>query len=114
VNTAISLNRLSIVSKNPCFAEEQEVRIIHIPMVMGDKENNTSTFAGISDISFMIKGESISSYFVFELEDIFNSELIPEIILGPKNYVNPIEFGTYLSVNNLKKTTSKHSQASYI
>jgi hypothetical protein len=38
MDTATALNQLSIISKNPCFAEEQETRIIHIPMVMGDKK----------------------------------------------------------------------------
>jgi hypothetical protein len=61
-----------------------------------------------------MKSEVISSYFRFELKDKFDSELIPEIILGPKNQVNPIEFGTYLSVNNLKETIFKRSRASYV
>jgi hypothetical protein len=114
INIATSFNKLSVVAKNPCFVEEREIRIIHIPMVMGDKDNNTTILSGISEIDFLAKNESISSYFRFELKSIFSSELIPEIILGPKNYVNPIELETYLSVNNLKKTIVRRSEASYI
>jgi hypothetical protein len=113
-NTAISLNRLSVVFKNPCFAEEQEIRIIHIPMVMGDQENNTILLSSISDINFIVKGKNISSYFKLDLRERFNSDLIPEIILGPKNYMNTAELNTYLSVNSLKRTVIKRSKASYI
>jgi hypothetical protein len=114
-NIATAFNKLSVVSKNPCFIEEQETRIIHIPMVMGHKsDNSTTVLAGISEINFLIKNESISSYFRFNLKDIFNSELIPEVILGPRNYMDPVELGTYLSVKNLKGTIIKRSKASYI
>ena len=113
IDIAHSFNKLSLVFKNPCFNEEKECRIIHNPMVMGNKENDTIILAGISDIDFIVKGKNISSYFKFDLDDIFNSELIPVIILGPKNEMNLIELETYLSVKKLNNTLIKVSKASY-
>ena len=84
-------------------------------MIMGViKDNTTRIETGISDINFMVKGNNIVSYFKFDLKEKFNSDLIPEIVLGPRNYLNRIEFETYLSVNNLTKTTYRYSRASYI
>jgi hypothetical protein len=114
INIAMLLNKLSIICKNPCFTEEQECRIIHIPIIMSDKDNNTKIMQSISEINFIIKRKSISSYFIFDLKEIFNSDLIPEIILGPKNKMNIYELGTYLSMKNLQKTIIKRSNASYI
>jgi hypothetical protein len=113
VNIAISFNKMSVIFKNPSFFEEDEVRIIHIPRIMGDKENNTILDSNISEINFMVKGNSISSYFEFNLNSVFNSKTIPEIILGPKNNINIIELGTYLSINGLKETIMKKSISSY-
>jgi len=80
---------------------------------MGDRDNNTILSTNISDINYIVKGNSISSYFKFDLSKIFNSKLIPEIVLGPKNFLNINEFGTFLSVNNLTKTTFRPSKATY-
>jgi hypothetical protein len=113
IETTRQLVQLSVIFKNPCFSEEKEVRLIHAPMIMGNKENKTILMTSISEINFIVKGNSIVSYFKFDLREKFNSDLIPEIILGPKLFLNVNEFGTYLSVNNLTKTTFRHSQASY-
>jgi hypothetical protein len=115
IETARQLVQFSVIFKNPCFSEEKEVRLIHIPMIMGViKDNTTKLLTSISDIYFMRKGNSIVSYFKFDLKEKFNSDLIPEIVLGPKNSQNWLELETYLSVNNLTKTTSRKSRASYI
>ena len=110
---AMQLIRLSVIFKNPTFSEEKEVRLIHVPMIMGDKENKTILMTSISDMYFLVKKDKIVSYFKFNLKDMFNSKLIPEIILGPKNITNRIEFGTYLSVNNLTETIIRDSIVPY-
>jgi hypothetical protein len=83
------LNQFSIVFKNPSFSEEREVRLIHVPIIMGViKDNTTKIMTSISDIYFMVKNNSIVSYFKFDLKEKINSDLIPEIVLGPKNHLN--------------------------
>jgi hypothetical protein len=111
---AMQLVRLSVVYKNPSYSEEREVRLIHTPIIMGNKENETILMTSISEMNFLVKEKNrIVSYFKFNLKDIFNSKLIPEIVLGPKNISNRIEFGTYLSVNNLTETIYKDSRVPY-
>lgn len=114
IMTGDKLNRLSVIFKNPVFAEEKEVRLIHVPIIRGDiKDNSTIIPTKISDISHVVKKNSIVSYFRFDMKDKFDSKLIPEIVLGPKNFLNTIEFEILLSIQNLTKTTFRRSKASY-
>lgn len=107
------LNRYSVVFKNPKFSEEKEWRIIHNPLITNDKENNIEITGNISDMFFRSRNSEIVSYFRFPLENIFSSDLIPEIILGPKCKLDKYDFQMYLNLNNLKNTKVVKSMASY-
>ena len=110
---AIHLRPYSLVFKNPKFIEEQEIRIMHIPSVLSNKDNDSILFGNISDVKFIIKENSISSYFKIELKELFTSKLIPKIILGPKNRMDIDDLLFFLAENDLKKTEVEHSKASY-
>jgi len=54
-------------------------------------------------------GGSIRSYFALNLKKIWCSELIPEIILGPKCHQNKNELRKFLDANGLSKTKINES-----
>jgi hypothetical protein len=112
-NVAINLRPFSLVFKNPKFCEEQEIRIIHVPMVFSNKDNDSILQGNISDVKFILKGNDISSYFKIELKDKFNSKLIPKLYLGPKNKMNVDDLLFFLAESGLKETEVEHSKASY-
>lgn len=107
------LRMFSMIMKNPAFFEEREIRLIHLPLIMLDKNKQFQLTGNISSINFMKKGDGISSYFKFPLDSIFNDELIPEIILGPRCSVNVDDLRLLLYSNNLINTKIVRSKASY-
>lgn len=115
-NFIIKLRMYSLIMKNPAFREENEIRIIHTPIILQNKNPNEdeeiNLIGEISPIKFINRNNSISSYFQIPLENIFNSNLIPEIVLGPRcNYDD--DFLLYLEENKLTKTNIIRSTASY-
>lgn len=112
IETAPQLRMFSFVFKNSSFAEEMEWRIIHTPMILA-KENDFTYWGSNSEVFFRNKGNDIVSYFKYALKSIFNTDLIPEIILGPKNSIEQDDFRLYLQGNNLCKTVVKNSKSTY-
>ncbi|WP_211831089.1 DUF2971 domain-containing protein [Kistimonas asteriae] len=106
------LNRMSYISKNPSFAEEKEVRIIHTPLITGDHKNNGSKFYGnVSDVKYRVSGAKLVSYFEFDFSE--HVELINEIVLGPKCEISNFDIDMFISTSGLGKVPFRFSAASY-
>lgn len=104
------INHLSMTVKNLAFEEEKEKRIIYKALIMTDKENRTiQAFPSIGDVKYRISNGYLTSYFDFK----FNSNVIKEIILGPKNKFSQYDIETFLSINGLTKANVGRSTATY-
>lgn len=107
-----SLARLALTFKNPSFLEEKEWRIIHTPTTTGyDVESETEK--RMSDLKFRVSNDKILTYHEYDLETIFNSGLIKEIVLGPKTNIDIPELEQFLEYNNLSKTKILISESTY-
>ena len=113
---ALELKKLSLVMKNPCFEEENEWRIMYAPMIMDNQiishEQETKKQL-LSDIKFRICNGTLISYFELNFGNIFTSDFIPSITLGPKSNIEVNEMYKYLAVNGLLNTEIFESDASY-
>ncbi|GHU01273.1 hypothetical protein FACS1894147_00810 [Spirochaetia bacterium] len=109
----LTLRQLSLVYKNPKFVEEQEVRLIHVPLIFTDGKNTKMILGNISPMCFKANHENILPYFKFNLKELFSSKLIPEIYFGPKCKLNDIVIRNFLDYNGLKETKIIVSEASY-
>lgn len=109
-----NLARASIILKNHSFEEEKEWRIIHVP-----HENNTqgkkikNSDLSISELKFRVSNNIITNYKILDFSKIFDSTLIPEIVIGPKCSVDEKILKDFLRSNNLEKTNIIKSQSSY-
>lgn len=111
---AVKLKQYSYIFKNPAFFEEQEWRIIHTPLIFGNKEDNTTqVIGGISDCKYMAKSNDIVPYFLLSFAKQKDVMPISEIILGPKNHIDMYKIHTFLGMNNFKNVSVKYSKASY-
>jgi hypothetical protein len=106
------LESLSFIFKNSSFAEEKEWRIIHTPIIFAN-ESSFTYWGSNSDVFFRNRDKDIVSYFKYDLKSKFNTDLIPEIILGPKSSIGQNDFWLYLQANNLGKTVIKKSKSTY-
>ncbi|MGN4998919.1 DUF2971 domain-containing protein [Aeromonas veronii] len=118
INSVSHLVRLSYASKNPAFAEENEVRIIHTPMVMGfegdSKIGKTIVHGNISEMQHRVSGKRITSFFELDIST-GNNDIPPisEIILGPKSKLSKYDIDTLLSLNGFSDAEYRTSIASY-
>ena len=103
-----NLVHLSIVFKNPSFMEEREWRIIHTPLDKYEKPD-----LRLSELKFRIKQKRITPYYNLNFGSNFNSQLISEIVLGPKCEMTAKEIKQFLRHNNLDKTKITTSKSSY-
>lgn len=113
VGAVASLRMMAPLFKNPAFQEEQEVRIIHIPMIMGDKEDNLILDGSVSPLRFRAVGDRLTSYFELPLSTQEGIEPIVEVITGPKSRANHSEIRNMLSHNGYRNVSVVRSKASY-
>ncbi len=117
---------LAYFYKNPSFYEEEEVRILYTP------ENDMKNFTfedpleaeyysfmsqNISEIKYRGEKEEKKPYFEYDLTGTlngFSSELIPEIVVGPKNRTDLKEIEEILNEQGLDNTKIIPSKSSYI
>lgn len=115
--SAIDLTRLSYANKNPAFAEENEVRIIHTPMVMGfegdSKIGRTIVHGNISEMQHRVSGKRITSFFELDISIKKTIPPISSIILGPKSKLSKYDIDTLLSLNGFCDVEYRTSTASY-
>lgn len=108
----MSLSSLALTFKNPSFSEEKEWRIIHTPTKNGYKEES-ETEKRISELRFRVSNDNIITYHQYDLSKLFDSKLIPEIVLGPKSKIDIRELEQFLKSNNLNKTKILLSESTY-
>ena len=114
-NIIANINNLSAKSKNQLFKEEQEVRLIHNPTIIDDKENKKFIFKdNLSDMKFRSVCGNLIPYFELKFdEEIDNTPAILEIIKGPKNKFIDQEVRIFLSNNGFYEVDVKNSKSSY-
>lgn len=97
--------------KNPAFAQEQEWRLIHTPMLMGRKGGGHSTTVEGSkyELKQRVGNGEIRSYFEMPLPENF----LKEIWLGPKCRIRDLDLTLLLSNTRHFDTPVKRSTASY-
>ena len=109
-----NINNLSAKSKNELFKEEQEVRLIHNPKIIDDKENKRFIFEdNLSQMMFRSVCDNLIPYFELKFEDEKQSPAILEIIIGPKNKFIDEEVKIFLSNNGFYSVDIKSSKSSY-
>lgn len=107
------LNQLSYICKNSAFIEEDEVRIIHTPLITGDQNGATHLMGNLSDMLHRVSGNTLTSYFELDFAEVKDVSPLVEIILGPKCKVSKYDMDTFLSLHGFGKTTYRLSTASY-
>ncbi|HCG7131604.1 TPA: DUF2971 domain-containing protein [Vibrio parahaemolyticus] len=113
LNAVVTLNQLSYVCKNSAFKEEDEVRIIHTPLITGDQDGATHLMGNMSDMLHRVSGNTLTSYFELDFSETKDVLPIVEIVLGPKCKVSKYDMDTFLSLHGFGKATYRFSTASY-
>lgn len=114
-NIINEINYLSAKSKNELFMEEQEIRLIHTPLIIEDKETKRFIFKkNISTMLFRAVCGNLIPYFELKFDN-FNEENEPilEIIKGPKNKFIDQEIRIFLANNGFYNVKIKSSKSSY-
>ncbi|MCU4677709.1 DUF2971 domain-containing protein [Catenovulum sp. 2E275] len=112
-NAAVLINQFSYICKNSAFKEEDEVRIVHTPVIFGNDNGGTRVLGGISDLQHRVSGEYITSYFELDFAEDRAAEALVEVILGPKCKISRFDIETFLSVSGFGQVKYKMSNASY-
>ncbi|GMN05908.1 hypothetical protein MTsPCn5_12970 [Croceitalea sp. MTPC5] len=105
----LSLVNWALIFKNPNFKEEKEWRIVLHGPHNSHKDNSKS----LSGMEFRINSNKIISYYSYCFGNKFNSDLISEIVLGPKCKMSIKETEQFLSYHNLGKTKIVISKSTY-
>ncbi|CAM4448869.1 DUF2971 domain-containing protein [Flavobacterium terrigena] len=108
IHLGLSLVSNALVFKNSNFREEKEWRIIHTPT-----EKYEESLENLSELRYRYSENRIKSYFEYEFGTKFNSNLIPEIILGPKCNMQISEMENFIKSVGLKKTKVLRSNSTY-
>lgn len=109
------INNLSARSKNELFMEEQEVRLIHNPIITQDNLTKKFIFKNhLSPMMFRATCGNLIPYFELKFDN-FNddNEPIIEIIKGPKNKFINQEIKIFLANNGFYNVNIKSSKSSY-
>lgn len=109
------INNLAGKSKNELFKEEQEVRLIHNPIIISSEKNSCYKIENsISDMKFRSCHDNLIPYFELKFDkEIENISPIVEIIKGPKNKAIDKEIKMFMCLNGFCDVNIKSSNASY-
>lgn len=118
-SVALPLAKLAYIFKSPSFYEEKEWRIIHTPLLFGDRTSKVTSSKGmivgsISDCCFRYTSSTISPYFtlpIYEKEN--NVHPINEIIIGPKSKLERDCLMMFLEENKFWGISVKNSEIPY-
>ena len=114
INAAYNINGLGTIFKNESFYEEKEWRIIHTPMIMGNKETNETTIHnGISKLKHRISNGRLISYFEYDFKEFIREGIISDLILGPKCNITNYDLELFLTLNGLPKLKYRRSKLTY-
>jgi len=108
LDLAFSLVNWALIFKNPSFKEEREWRIIHTPT-----DSYKEPLNQLSELKFRLNSSKITTYFSYTFGEQFNSDLIKEIVIGPKCKMKKEEIEQFLGYNNLGKTKVIMSKSTY-
>lgn len=109
------INNLSAKSKNELFMEEQEVRLIHNPIIIEDNETKRFIFKNnLSQMMFRAVCGNLIPYFELKFNDFTEDKpAILEIVKGPKNKFINQEIKIFLANNGFYNVNIKSSKSSY-
>lgn len=113
VNAAIGLRHFAPLFKNPAFREEMEWRIIHTPLILGDKEGSITLVGNISELKFRTSLGKLYSHFDLPMSKIVGEPPILEVVTGPKCEVGHGDLKIFLSIRGHKNLRLIASSASY-
>lgn len=109
------INNLAAKSKNELFKEEQEVRLIHNPIIIDDKVNKKFIFKNnLSEMKFRAVCGNLIPYFELDFSKD-EGDILPivEIVKGPKNMFIDKEIKIFLSNNGFYNVPLEKSKSSY-
>ncbi|MGM0519732.1 MAG: DUF2971 domain-containing protein [Campylobacterota bacterium] len=109
------INNLAAKSKNELFKEEQEVRLIHNPIIIDDKVNEKIIFRNnLSEMKFRAVCGNLIPYFELDFSK-YEGDIMPivEIVKGPKNMFIDKEIKIFLANNGFYNVPLKKSKSSY-
>lgn len=103
------------LAKNPAFSEEQEYRLIHMPMIIASKITNktTDTVFACSEMKYRTSNNRIIPYFEYDFSQLVAKGSIAEIIAGPKNQTTDMDLKMLTGSSGYEATKIKRSSASY-
>lgn len=109
------INNLSAKSKNELFMEEQEVRLIHNPIIIEDNDTKRFIFKNnLSQMMFRAVCGNLIPYFELKFNDFTEDKpAILEIVKGPKNKFINQEIKIFLANNGFYNVNIKSSKSSY-
>lgn len=108
--------------KNPAFAEEKEVRIIHV--LNFEKSNDSLRIFDAgghafgkdiegAKVGFRMKNEIPAAYIDVDFTNGGTVNPIKEVVLGPKNDAIPLGVSIYLETMGIGNVIIRNSEASY-
>lgn len=83
VGATALFNAYAVTFKNPAFAEERELRLVHIPHLRLSREQGLEVQA-ISPLRQRILNKRLYTYFEYRLPEQSGASPILELVLGPK------------------------------
>ena len=100
MDLAFTLVDWAMVFKNPGFRDEKEWRIVHTPT-----DSYEVQVDALSPLRFWPKTDQIVSYYCYDFGVDFGSNLIPEIVVGPKCKMTMAALSHFLTANNLRENS---------
>ncbi|WP_212768469.1 DUF2971 domain-containing protein [Pectobacterium versatile] len=108
VTLGMELSLLASSVKNHAFEEESEKRIIHTPRIYYI-DNDIKIEKAINSMQHRVSNGFLTSY--FELQ--FKPEAIVDVFLGPRNKFSQHDIDSFFSMNQLGRTKTYRSAATY-
>ncbi len=106
----------SMRCKNPKFAEEQEWRVVHEPILVDDPSSGKTLRVGPAEKSgFRIRGDELLHYLEVKFNDSFKESSVVEVVVGPKNpaRVDLETLRLFLNESGYEHVKLRRSEATY-
>lgn len=100
--------------KNPAFAEEQEWRVICLPMITINPEStdDIEIFGAPSSVQFMPKRDSLCPFFTLNFPEDEDT-MLNKIIMGPKNRTDHHDLRMFIHKAGYRNVLIERSAATY-
>lgn len=113
IETFKKLIKLSYISKNIGFHEENEWRIILLPFLHYLPGSHQLSGKDLPKVRSMVIRGNIATTFSLPLNWHGNTPPIAEIVIGPKNRVNRFDLDMLLKSNSMSDVNIEQSEISY-